>query len=93
MAKIFVVERESAATVKAFAVKSDYQADLLYCEVSSEYRAKGDALWFYAKSESQATCKLCWVSSEYHADVKVYKVDSESKAKWKKSHAFQNRLG
>jgi len=92
MAKIFVVDRENKATVKAFAVSKDYQADLIWCEVDREYNAKGDALWFFVDRDNKATTKLFWVDKEYKADLKVFKTDKTYNAKWKKSHKMQNRL-
>jgi uncharacterized protein YciU (UPF0263 family) len=76
-----------------FAVDQEYKADLIYCEVAQDYKAKGDTLWFYVKQENQATCKIFWVQQDYKADVKVFKTNQEYKAKWNKSNKFQNRIG
>jgi hypothetical protein len=93
MAKVFVVNQKYNATVKMFAVRNGYGTDLIYCEVKEDYRAKGDALWYYVKHEYEATCKIFWVQHDYEADVKVFKTNRESEAKWKKSNQFQNRIG
>ena len=91
MAIVYVTDKEHRADVKVCEVK-DYKADLLYAEVSADYKAKGDALWFFTDKEHKATVKIFWTDKDYKADILVANVGKDYKAKWQKSHKFQNRL-
>lgn len=92
MAKVYVCGKESDADVKIFAAKNDFEADLLYCDVSQEYQAKGDALWFFTDRDSRASVKVFWTDQKHKADLNVFKVKEAYKAKWRKSHKWTNRL-
>jgi hypothetical protein len=92
LAKIFVVNQDYQATVKAFKVDQDYKADILVYVVSQDFKAKDDCHWYYTSQDYQATTKLYWVSQDHKADLKVYFVQQDYQAKWKKGHKLQNRL-
>ena len=76
-----------------FLEKKDYKVDLVFFEVTKEYKAKGDALWFFVDREYQADFTVFWTDKEYKADLNVFKTDKDYKAKWNKNHKLQSRIG
>ena len=57
MAIIFVTDKEYHADIKMCEVK-EHKTDILYAEMSADYKAKGDALCFFTDKEHRATVKI-----------------------------------
>lgn len=92
MAKIFEVSDRHEATVTAFRVDSEYDADIIVHITDDKYRAEGDFRWFLVDSQYDATTKLFWASDVYSAGLKVFVTSDEYQAKWRHDHSLHGKL-
>lgn len=86
--KIYTVDHDYQADVKAFVVDKDYRADLIVYKTDKSHRAKANenkGIWYFCSTPSQADKKVFFVDKEYRADLKVFFTDKEYRAGWKKN--------
>jgi hypothetical protein len=92
VAKIFVVERDYQADIKAVKVDRAEEADILVFVEKNGARALGDTRWFYVGGIFSCTAKVFWADRDYPGALKVFFVDEESEAKWTTEHPLRGQL-
>ena len=83
------IKEKNNAKIKVEIVK-EHQADLLVYVTKKKHEAKGkDEIWHFDGQTANTEIKFVKNSS----DIKVYYVNAIHKAKWRKPHRLQKRLG
>lgn len=90
MTKVFYVESEDEAQIKACEVYTFFDADLVVYRTPTPEAATGKGLWYVSKTPDDAI-RIFWLRNDTHADIRIFFAPAEFEAGWKPDSAIREK--